>query len=100
MGDTLSALAGLESIDDVMAANCLDDPRFIRVGQQLYLPFAPAAPTDLPDAAPSNPNPAPDTGGGDPGGSGTSPGDGRSRDDDDDNDDDGDDNDDNDDDDD
>jgi LysM repeat protein len=43
-GDTLSGLAGQTGItlEQLMAVNCLTDPRLIVAGQQIYLPFAPA----------------------------------------------------------
>ncbi len=49
-GDTLSALAAATgvSLNDVIRANCIANPRLIAAGQVIYLPFVPmlpAAPT-------------------------------------------------------
>jgi LysM repeat protein len=45
VGDTLSTLAAQASItlEQLMVVNCIDDARFIVVGQQIVLPFTPAA---------------------------------------------------------
>lgn len=44
-GDTLSALAANTgtTVDELLEANCIDDPRALRVGQELLLPRQPTA---------------------------------------------------------
>lgn len=48
-GDTLSALAARSetTLEELQTVNCIDDPRLIRVGQEVFLPRPPAANTDI-----------------------------------------------------
>ncbi len=57
-GDTLSALAAIRGItlDELMDANCLTNPRLIFAGQRLYLP--PGPPPPRPPAQPTTAAPA------------------------------------------
>lgn len=50
-GDTISALAANTgtNVDELLDVNCIDDPRGLRVGQELLLPRQPSAPQPTDD---------------------------------------------------
>jgi hypothetical protein len=53
-GDNLTRIATItgSTVDELIAANCLENPNTIRSGQRLYVPRAPHTPTPPPSATP------------------------------------------------